>query len=477
MVRIAERGTTERYASLFGELERERRGREPSWLAEARSAALERFLDLGFPTPRSEPWKYTQLAPLAKIRFAPAAERHFSTREAEEALRHPGLAPLVSPAFSKGAARLVFVDGRLAPELSSGLGPAAGSGLRVRSLSEALADEPEPLRWALREVEVPAERVLEALSTAFFSDGALVHVAQEGSIDAPVHLLFLSRAGREPRVSFPRVLVVAERESRVQVIETHLSYGNAGDKPGGKAGARGEAGGGGAYWTNAVTQVRAGPGAWVEHFRLQEESEAAFHLAATDATLERGASFRSHLFGFGARLARNEVRVSFRGSGGSCELRGLYVPDGERHLDCQTLVDHAVPDCQSDQVYRGIVADRARGVFGGRVLVRPDAQRASADQSSKSLLLSEHGSANTKPQLEIYADDVRCSHGATVSQIDEDLLFYLRSRGISDAAARRMLALGFASAVLEGVELPVLTARVEDQLRERLSQAGGGRPA
>ncbi len=422
------------WAAALERLERGRFAGESELRAGARRAELERFLALGYPTRRQEAWRNTDVSPVARTAFEPASEAP--------------AAPLDAAALERwllpGAIALVFLDGAYVGGLSTHEAP---TGLELARLASA-ADAP------LGSVLASEGRPFAALNGALFTDGALVRVARGKALETPVQVLFASSGGATPRATHPRVLVVLEDGAQARVVETFV-------------------GSAGAYLTNSVTELRLGDGAVLDHVRTQEEGEEAYHIAAVEALLGRDASLRSHLFAFGAALSRTETGATFDGRGGAAVLDGLYLIDGERRAECRTSVDHAVPLCTSAQSYRGVLAGRARGAFDGRVTVRPGAWRSDARQSNRNLLLSRDAHVDTKPELEILNDDVKCSHGATVGQLDEDHVFYLRSRGIDDAAARAVLTLGFAREIVDGVREPALRQRLDAELRARI---GARRP-
>jgi Fe-S cluster assembly protein SufD len=402
-----------------------------------REAAFARFAKLGLPTTQDEEWKYTSLAPLAQVRFESAAET-----------RLPGLDRW---ALEDSGIRLVFIDGRHRPELSSRT--AGPGGAFIGSLAAALAERPELVE---RELARHADQrdALTALNTAFIEDGAFIHLPAFAVLQTPIHLLFVSTAPGKATLSQPRNLIVLGAGSQATVVETY-------------AGLRDEV-----YLTNAVTEVVLGDGARLDHYKLQEESARAFHLALLQVNHGRDSHFTSHSISLGSALARNEVRALFAREGSECTLNGLYMAAGKQHLDNRTVIDHQSPRCTSRELYKGVLDGHSRGVFSGRVLVREDAQKTDASQANKNLLLSDDALVDTKPQLEIFADDVKCAHGAAVGQLDEEALFYLRSRGIGREAARSLLTYAFASEMVNLIPLAPLRARVRELVTSRLPKWG-----
>jgi Fe-S cluster assembly protein SufD len=434
----AERAGLEAYRTLF---EASRDPRQPSWLLQRREQALERFLARGFPTTSEEAWRKTSVAAVARTAFARAEA---GRPVAEERLRQLDF----GGAFTGW--ELVFVDGRYRPELSSA---APTEGVHILSLRELLAAEPERLReWLAAAPE--DEGPFEALNAAFIEDGALVEVEPGATPSAPIHLVYFStgEAGR-PTASHPRTLIRLGRASHATVVET---YGGAE---------------GGEYLTNAATGVWLADGAVLDHYKVQRESDHAFHLASLRVHQQARSLFTDHSLCVGGALARNDIVARFQGQGGECALRGIFVSDGRQHHDTHSVIDHAVPHCLSRELYKGILSGRARGVFHGRILVRPDAQKTDAHQVNKNLLLSREALVDSTPVLEIFADDVKCKHGSTTGQLDEAALFYLRSRGIGEEAARRLLTYAFASDVVGGLRVQPIRVALEAYLHRRLPGA------
>ena len=397
--------------------------------AALRRQSLERAVRLGFPTTRNEEWKYTSLEPLAGLPFLVRAGAPAVLPDAAR----------LAPFFLGGndARRLVFVDGVFAPSLSQ-LG-APQPGLSVGSLAQAegtLLDRVDHCAGAY-------ENPMGALNTAFFEDGACVFVAAGVVVPEPIQVLMVNTRPDAGSVQHLRHLIVAEANSQATIVETYASLAEA------------------AYVTNALTEAVIAEGARIEHVRLQTEGAQAFHFGAVHAHLERSSVFHSHAFALGARLARNDLRVVFRGEGGYALLNGLYLADGEQLVDHHTVVDHAQPHCESHEYYNGILDGSGRGVFNGKIFVREDAQKTDAKQTNRNLLLSPNASIDTKPQLEIFADDVKCTHGATVGQLDEDCLFYLRARGIGLEEARRMLIHAFAAVAIQRVPSETLQTALD----------------
>ena len=395
--------------------------------AELRRKSIRRFAELGFPTGREEAWRFTDLTPLEETSFRPAG----------------GTAnPAPFATLAKGplkACQVAFVDGRYAPQFSSLELP---PGVRVTTLATVLKEDPrraEPYLGAL----LPADRLpFAALNTAFMSDGAFVQVARDVKVERPIHVLFLSSFHGDPYVTYPRLLVVLEEGASAVVAESHLAAP------------------GGTYFTNAAAELYLAAGASLELCKVQRESREAFHVAAMEARVARDARLVHHSISFGARIARNDFGVTLADEGAELELNGLFEVGGQQLADHHTSIDHAAPHTTSRELYKGILDGRGRGVFDGRILVRPRAQKTSAVQASKNLLLSGDAVVHTKPQLEILANDVKCKHGATIGQLDRDKLFYMRSRGLGLEEARRLLIHAFASEIIDQIKIDAVRSQV-----------------
>jgi len=413
-----------------------RGGDEAPWLAPVRSEAFARFADRGFPTTRDEEWRFTNVAPIAAGAFGNAADAALD----EPSRLRSGLGFGASAGLD--CHELVFVNGRFAGELSS-LG-AVPEGVNLGSLMTAASAAPDKLEPILSRVPATSTPFFD-LNNAMFTDGAFVRVPSGVALDWPVHLVFLATTG-QPAAIHPRNLIIAESSSQLRVIETY-------------AGAEGAV-----YWTNAVTEVIAREDAVVDHYKLQLESNEAFHVATMECSQARSSAISNHSLSLGGRLARHDINASLDGEGADVTLNGLYVVSGKQHVDHHTVIDHRVPHCTSRELYKGVLSGASKGVFNGRVIVRADAQKTDSRQSNKNLLLSDQALVQTNPQLEINADDVKCAHGATIGQLDDDMLFYLRSRGIGAVQARAILTEGFMADVSERIRIDAL----RDALTSRL---------
>jgi Fe-S cluster assembly protein SufD len=423
-----------------------------------RQSAFQYISDSGFPTHKDESWKYTRVAPILEVPFqqAQAKTDHCLSTDAIDRL-----------AGSFGEIQLIFINGRFAPTLSShGLLP---RGVRVTNLASILSEgkagdspfQPPPAAIALsypppRAGEDKGEgkpflHAFTALNTALTEDGAFIQIPENTIIDQPIHLVFLSDVGRTPIMSHPRSIVLAGAKSRATIVEV---YTGVLDHP---------------YFTNTVTDIILDEGAEITHYKVQNEAERAFHIALLNVQQGRGSRFTSHGVALGAALARQEVNVALTAPNAHATLNGLYLPRNGQYLDHPILIDHIAPHCTSHQFYKGIIEGAGRGGFYGRVIVRPGAMKTDANQTNKNLLLSESAQVDTRPRLEIFADDVKCAHGAAVGQLDEKAVFYLCSRGIPEKAARGMLTYAFANEMVERIALIPLRSYIKQMLASRFS--------
>jgi Fe-S cluster assembly protein SufD len=409
---------------------------EPEWLVALRRSAWDRFNKAGLPTTRNEDWRFTSVAPITQATFARGSvlAKRTIAPELIDGLRLPG------------TTELVFVNGYLVPALSD----IKGAGLTVASLVQTLRRQGTDLPKMLGQIAGFGQNGFTALNTALFTDGTVIRVRSGQKAPKPLHLLYISLPGAQPTVSYPRVLVVAEQSSEVTVIET---YSGPPEEQ---------------YFTNAVTEISVGDNAAVEHIRIQRESERAFHIATVEARQGRDSRFRSFSLAMGGGLARANIYSIMDGPGSDCSMNGLYLLHGTQHIDHQTRIDHAQPNCTSREIYKGVLDGTSHGVFNGKVFVRPVAQKTDGKQTNNNLLLSDGAKVDTKPQLEIFADDVKCTHGATVGRLDDLAVFYLESRGIRKSLARKLLTYGFAADVLGTIPHEEIRQRLERLVFHRL---------
>jgi Fe-S cluster assembly protein SufD len=417
-------------------------GGGPAWLQTTRRSAINRFGALGFPTPKNEDWHYTSVAPITESEF-------HVFREPSGYVSPADLAP-----FTFGTddwPTMVFVNGRFAPALSRL--DELPTGVRVLNLERAWREESALLERHLTKLADYQQNPFTALNTAFMYDGAVILLAKDAVAETPIHLLFVADANAAKAVSHPRNLILAERHAKGTVIESYVSLGNA------------------RYFTNAVSELAVGEGATLRHYKIQRESERAYHVGTVEARQARDSHFVSFSFATGAALSRTNIYTVLDGDGCGATLNGLYMVDGDQHCDHQTRIEHAQPNCFSREVYKGILDGASRGVFNGKVYVQPIAQKTDGKQSNNNLLLSDRAHVDTKPQLEIFADDVKCTHGATVGRIDEMALFYMKSRGIDAEMSRKLLTYAFAADVLETLEVEAVKNGLEELTLQRFTGA------
>ena len=412
-----------------------------AWVELVRGSAMDRFEQLGFPTVANEDWKYTNLAPFVKQGISPAVRPQSSRQLKTEIATHQ------YP--ETGNTRVVLVNGFMSEELSSlsGLGDVV-----VIDLFEAIADAQygKIAREYLARNTNYHDNGLTALNTAFLQSGVFVLVPRNTTLEAPLQITFVSSASAPRSTSFPRVLVVSEENSSATIIEDYVSIG---DEP---------------YATNGVVEVVLGDGARLEHYRVQRENKNAVHLATTAAKLGRSSSYNTTSITLGGQLSRHDISVVMDHEGAECWVDGLYIVGSNQHADTHSVIDHKQPNCKSHQLYKGILDGNGRAVFNGKIFVRPGAQKTDVMQTNKNLLLSTQARVDTKPQLEIFADDVKCAHGAAVGQIDQEELFYLQTRGINTALARNLLTYGFAEEVIEKIKVESIRAQLDESVLNQL---------
>ena len=410
----------------------------PRWLQDVRDKAAARFAALGFPSVRDEEWRFTNVAPIAATEFR--APSPVDVPEAAVDALPYGSIPF----------RLVIVNGRFAPELSRLLN--LPRGVRAGSLAAAVTEHADEVPRYYAQGADFHSRAFVALNTALAADGAYLYIPEGVVFDQPVEILYLAAGEDQTTMINARTLIVAGAGSQVKIIETYTSLR------------------GGTYFTNAVTELFAGENAVVDHYKVQQEALGAYHVATMQLNAQRSATVSSHSFSLGGRLVRNDANAVLDGEGAEVTLNGLYLADGERLIDNHTTIDHAKAHCPSHEIYKGILGGKARAVFNGKIIVRQDAQKTDAKQTNRALLLSDNASINTKPQLEIFADDVKCTHGAAIGQLDEDAIFYLRARGLTFFEARDMLIHAFAGEILDQVKVETLKHALEAELYAQLAK-------
>ncbi len=435
---------TDSYREQFESLLHDSLGSGPSWLQPLRKEAFARFERLGFPTRNDEEWRFTDIRPITEQAFGRPTPSTIITAE------RVAQAPLGSVDCST----LVFVNGRYAPEFSTAR--ALPAGVLVDSLATVLRTRPELLQPNHARQSDYANAPFAALNTAFLEDGAVVIVPSHTVIEEPIHLRFLSSASGYASVSHPRTIVVLGEGSQATILESYAGVkfdSDAADE---------------VYFTNAVTEFFLGQSAVLDHYKLNRESTRAYHIATTQIELARDTNFTSHSITLGGSIVRNDINAGLRDSGIECTLNGLYIGRDRQLIDNHTSIDHAMPHCNSHEIYKGILNDRAKGVFNGKIFVRQDAQKTDAKQTNQTLLLSADAQINTKPQLEIFADDVKCTHGATIGQLSAEALFYLRTRGIGLDEARNLLTYAFANDIVSRIKVEPVRDELERALLSQL---------
>ncbi|MGO8671583.1 MAG: Fe-S cluster assembly protein SufD [Capsulimonadaceae bacterium] len=404
------------------------------WAGGLRQQARARFREIGYPTRRDEEWRYTPVAPIAETPFKLAASMPEFSCEQIAGYALTGMQ----------AVELVFVNGRFSDELST-LYPLP-KGTVVGSLATFLAVEDAGVLSNLGRYAAFDSQPFVALNTAALVDGAYINIPRNAVVESPIHLLFIATSADGPTAAHPRNLIVAGENSQATIVESYVGLENA------------------HTFTNAVTEIVCARSAVIDHYKIQRESAAAYHVSTTQIQLAAAANFASHSIGFGGALVRNDVNAVLAGEGIECTLNGLYTARDRQHVDNHTSIDHAMPHCNSHELYKGIIDGKGRGVFNGKIFVRQDAQKTDAKQTNQTLLLSDDAQINTKPQLEIYADDVKCTHGATVGQLSDEAMFYLRSRGIDKDVARELLIYAFAADIVHRIKIEPIRAQLDHVL-------------
>ena len=412
-------------------------GPSTAWLPELRKRAFERFTALGFPTTRNEDWHFTSVTKIAERTFKPVKAGTCAVTQHD----------VQQLAGGEGDwHRLVFVNGKFEKGLSNFAELPAE--VTVMTLKEMLKASPEFVAERLGKLASFDGATFTALNTAFAQDGVVIHVPRGAVVDAPLHIVHVCDEKAAGGAVHPRLLVVAGAMSQFTIVEHYVSVGTP------------------SYFTNAVAEVEVGDGAIVNHYKVQRESTEAFHVGTVQVTQGKDSVYHSFSFATGAALSRTNVYTKLLGAGGEAKLNGLYLVDGTQHADHQTFVEHIAPNCASRELYKGILDGASHGVFNGKVYVDPQAQKTDGKQTNHALLLSNEARVDTKPQLEIFADDVKCTHGATVGKLDQVGLFYMKSRGIDAERARALLTYAFAAEVLETIELDALRTQLEAHVFE-----------
>lgn len=427
----------ENYIKYFESLENSLNGESKSYLHKLRKDAITKFSELDFPTTKNEEWKYTNISQLLSYKFksADASDSKIDSKIVERFLIQ-----------GEHTSRIVFVNGNYCPEHTKLI--TTTNGVRIESLASMLKNEPSPVLKHLGKY-ANQENGFIALNTAFIKDGYVIIIPDNAVHEEVVHIINIT-TGKENILAQPRNLIVAGKSSHVELIEIYHSLDDN------------------AHLTNSVTEILVGENANVELFRIQQENENSFQINKTAVHQERNSRFTTYTITLGGKIVRNDLNPVLDGEGIESNMFGLYITDGEQHVDNHTTIDHAKPNCNSNELYKGVLNGKSRAVFNGKVFVRRDAQKTNAYQSNKNILLSKDAMVDTKPQLEIFADDVKCSHGATVGQLDEQSLFYLRSRGIDKESARKILVRAFANDIFESIKDEVLKEHLNKLVFEKL---------
>ena len=430
----------DQYLKSYELFENSLNGDRVSSISSLRKKAFGKFSELDFPTTKDEEWKYTSIAPLLEHNFVLSLRKKNLTKEQVRNFLFKGLDSNV----------VVVVNGFYSDELT--ILKNIPKGVEVSSIAKAISADSPLIKQHLGKYADFTTHIFTSLSTAFTKDGVLIHIPEGKIVEQPIHILFITEAGNEKLLIQPRNLFVAEKNSQATIIEHFVNINS------------------GIYFTNTVTEIVVGENAIVDHIKLQEESKSAFHIGRMEVDQERASNFTSHFVSLGSSLTRNEFNSRFNDEGGECKLNGLFLTEGNQLFDVHTLIDHAKPHCNSHEHYKGILNDVSRGVFNGKVIVRQDAQKTNAFQENNNIILSKEALVNTKPQLEIFADDVKCSHGATIGQLDKEAMFYLKSRGIGEETARTILIHAFASDVITSVKVEAVKNYIEEILNQKFNQ-------
>jgi len=424
------------YISLFKDFENRLNGEKSLPVHKMRKEAIEKFAALDFPDLHNEDWRFTDIAPILKHHFAyPCGETFLSKNELSK--------------FTFGTMKshtLVFVNGFYSAELSSLL--PLPTGVIIGSLATAMERDNLGTHENINRYFNPSNDVFTTLNTAFVLDGAHINIPENITIEKPIHLIFIS-CGNKKTISQPRNIIIAGRNSQAKIIEHYVGTG------------------GEVYFTNAVTEFYLSENSTVEAVRVQSERMNAYHVATTGATLKANANYESQAVSLGANIYRHNLNVTLKGEGGNATLEGLYLTSGEQLSDTHSMIDHAAPHCTSQEHYKGILDEKSRGVFNGKIMVRRGAQQTNSYQENRNIILSNEAKVDTKPQLEIFADDVKCSHGATVGQLNKESIFYLRSRGIGEEQAKLILIYAFANDVLQNIKVDEIRNSLEAVLSSR----------
>ena len=428
------------YPGYFRAFEELMLGKSDTVIDSIRRNAFEQFITSGFPTNKNEEWRFTNITPITKRKFVP------SFREMPHKIQAEQLEKIIIPGMS--ANRLVFVNGKYDKNLS--LIKSKNGQIEIGSLSEAILSRSEIVKEHLSRYANFEKNPFTALNTGFINDGALVHIPGGIMLEDPVYILFIASGSSNPFVYHPRNLILIGKNSRTSIVEHYVNFD------------------GNSYFTNGVTELMLEEHSVATHTKILDESKDAFHIGSTEVHQKNNSNFTSHSISIGGSLIRNNLTSVLDGERIECTFNGLSLGTAGQLIDNHTTIDHARPNCSSHELYKAILDGRSKGVFNGKIYVRKDAQKTDAKQTNKTLLLSDTATINTKPQLEIFADDVKCTHGATIGYLDSESIFYLRSRGISEDAAREMLTFAFANDVIKRITLEPVQAHLQQIINYRL---------
>lgn len=428
-------------STMFKNMESQTLDSGPEGLSSLRKDAMQHFAELGFPTTKDEAWLHTNVSAIANTTFCQATKLDGVV----------DAATLERESFAgSGFFRLVFVNGFFSSDLSDT--KELDGKVTAISLADALKQQPKIVMAHLAQYADYKSHPFAALNTALMEDGAFIHIPKGVVLDKPIQLLFITVPSDEPIVVHPRVLIIADESSQATVLESYVGLGEQ------------------VYFTNAVTEIVLGESAVIDHYKVQRESINAYHISTMQLNQQRSSNGASHVTSLGGDIVRNNINVVLDGEGCDCNLSGLYIPSGKQHIDNHLLVDHAKAHCDSREFFKGILNDDAHAVFTGRIIVRKDAQKTDGKQTNRNLLLSDTSRVDTNPQLEIFADDVKCTHGATIGQLDDEALFYLNARGISSEVAKSLLIYAFAAEILDEIKIEEVRDQVRDILLDKLPQ-------
>ncbi len=428
----------DQYLSAFEPYIEHTAGNEPTWMTELRKQAASYFRDIGFPHRKVEEWRFTNIRPILEQSFETAKEAPTGVTSDQ----------IEEYSFSRHCHVLVFVNGHYSPQLSSV--DSSLKEIKIDSLANALKNDPDALEPYYSRMGSYETNAFSALNTAFAQDGTFIYIPRDIEIEKPIHILFVTTSPNGRALSYPRNLIVTGSGSKASVVESYIGLGDD------------------TYLTNALTEVVVGENADLEHCRIQRESLNSYHISSMQIYMEHASRFQTQSVMLGSAITRNEVISKLDAEDIMCTMNGLYMPKDNQHVENHTLIEHAKPNCNSWELYKGILDDQASGVFRGKIYVAQDAQKTDSKQSNNAMLLSDDAHINTMPQLEIYADDVKCTHGATTGRLDEDKLFYLRSRGIPLEEAKGLLIHAFASEIIQCVPLEAIQNELQKILFSQL---------